>query len=173
MSNEPNSIELGSPDGLWVAEFWWDQDRYAHRFVGRVDGDIAASSIEGDSSQDWPPSPPIQQLSLESVDDQPAVLGVGGAGRGHWSVSVLTGRDPSKVNCVYFQFDLACRSKREEDRLLGSVYRVEKTVEFVSPDSDCVESEDHLSRQQIRISPYDDSAETVTWSYRIYLPSSG
>ncbi len=98
-------VSMQSPRGRLTVEFEWVSDRFAHRITdktGRV-----LTSVEGTAADAWPASPPIQQLSLEKIDGQDVLLGVGAAGRGHWSISVVAtqvgGRDALK-------FELACRS---------------------------------------------------------------
>ena len=94
--------------------FLWTGDRFAHEV--RLGDRVVARSIEGDGDQDFPPSPPIQDLSIETLDMGKAALGVGGAGRGHWSISVLI-RDGG------FDFDIACRHPDAIDHL-GSRYEI-------------------------------------------------
>ncbi len=45
------------------------------------------ASLEGDSQQVWPPSPPLQDLDRHEFPDGAAVLAVGMAGTSHWSAS--------------------------------------------------------------------------------------
>lgn len=70
--------------------------------------------------EDWPASPPIQQLSLESINDRPTLLGVGQAGKSHWSISVET-MDRKNADAA-IRFDLACRTQAIPV-WLGSTYR--------------------------------------------------
>jgi hypothetical protein len=106
-------------DGL-RASFFWRVDRYAHR-LERIEGGAAVSlleSIEGSDLDRWPPSPPLQQLTVEQLPDGRSVaLLVGMAGASHWSLTVE--REPNAAALV---FDVACRVK-EESGALGSAYR--------------------------------------------------
>lgn len=62
-------------------------------------------SLEGQSGDIWPASPPMQQLLIESRAEAGHVaLLVGMAGRSHWSLSVEPLADR-----VGFRFDAACR----------------------------------------------------------------
>jgi hypothetical protein len=92
-------VELGS--GKWTVRFIWDQDRFRHEVY--ADGQLIAASIEGTSNDPWPASPPLQSLSLENIGSQMAILGVGAAGRGHWSISVVADEQDS------LKLELACR----------------------------------------------------------------
>ena len=56
---------LSLPDQSLHVEFLWQDDRFWHQFV-LADG-LRIPSIEGDASQDWPPSPPMQQISREEI----------------------------------------------------------------------------------------------------------
>ena len=100
-----------------TVEFTWHVDRYVHRIIS--DAGCELTSVDGTPEDLWPSSPPIQQLSLESIDGQSVLLGVGAAGSGHWSISVS-----SVVDGEYdaLKFELACRSREVPDRL-ASTYR--------------------------------------------------
>jgi hypothetical protein len=75
-------------------------------------------SIDRDERDDWPPSPPLQQLLIEERPTGPVALLVGMAGKSHWSASIeCRNSHPS------FHFDVACRIQRRPVRL-GSSYRI-------------------------------------------------
>ena len=100
-------------------DFFWQRDRYAHRILAGVGGRELKllESVEGSDQQDWPPSPPLQQLSIEQPrPGEHVALLVGMAGKSHWSVSVepLAGK-------AGFLFDVACR--RSAPGRLASTYR--------------------------------------------------
>lgn len=96
-------------------------DRYGHA-IGRFAGGEflpLISTVEGDASQAWPASPPLQQLHIESRGAAGDVaLLVGMAGRSHWSLSV----EPD-VEAAAVVFDAACRTAVGPG-LLGSRYKV-------------------------------------------------
>ncbi len=73
------------------------------------------------ADEDWPASPPIQQLSLELIHDRPTLLGVGQAGKSHWSISVETALGELEPGVNALRFDLACRA-RNKPTWLGSTY---------------------------------------------------
>lgn len=175
------TTEEDSPHGATTirVRFRWSGDRFKH--VIDAGGRVVAESVEGDSDSLWPPSPPIQQLSLETLDGRPTLLGVGAAGRSHWSVSVqAVPHDRAAV----FEFDWACRFKSDPG-VLGSEYRLHDSLR-VTP---LAESEIHADRQgRTRIVPETPAAETSRpaaetptrpagttptrrWRYRIELPN--
>lgn len=119
----PETVCLASLDGRLVVQFQWHTDRFVQKIY--IDGQSAGQSIDGDGQTDWPPSPPLQQLSLEPIDDQLVVLGVGAAGRGHWSISA----QPDGPSAL--KFELACRSK-DQPAYLGSAYKLAGTVDLQS-----------------------------------------
>ena len=104
--------------GLQV-RFFWRGDRHGHT-ISVLAGDRATDvleSVEGTSADVWPPSPPLQQLSVEEIRPQTRVaLLVGMAGKSHWSMSVEPAGDRTG-----FVFDVACRS-RDPAGQLGSCY---------------------------------------------------
>lgn len=80
--------------GLRV-RFRWTGDRFAH-VIDRQDrsgamdqpGDGTLRSVEGHSSEAWPASPAIQQISTERISGAEMIMGVGGSGTSHFSLSV-------------------------------------------------------------------------------------
>ncbi len=93
-----------------VTEFRWSRDRIAHRLRLRPANPGPAGverelgwSAEGDASDDWPPSPPFQQLDecLLAADRQ-GLVAIGMAGTSHWSLAV-------EVEDEMLWFDVACR----------------------------------------------------------------
>ena len=146
---------VSSLDGRLVAKFTWQGDRYGHQLS--FDGKVVGSSIEGDAAENWPTSPPIQQVSLEQIDGRQMVLGVGAAGRSHWSISV--GPCPDDDNAL--KFDLACRCK-ESPGLLGSSYHLATPLQLFALEGqlNCQDS-----MQQILAAPTNEA--TRRWSYRL------
>jgi hypothetical protein len=108
-----------SSDELQV-EFFRRGDRVAHRLVYR--GSLLAESIEGTPDEDWPASPPYQEVHFESTKlpereaPCPIALLVGMAGRSHWSASVA----PAAANEI--AWDVACRL-HGPPAWLGAQYR--------------------------------------------------
>ena len=125
MATTPPELALQVIDrdgrGLRVV-FQRQADRWTHR-IEIIDGAQSCcllTSVEGTSDQPWPPSPPLQQLSIEELapGNRVALL-LGMAGRSHWSASVEC--DPASLSLL---FDVACRVQ-QPPQCLGSCYRTE------------------------------------------------
>ncbi len=109
----------------------WDADRFRHRLAIRTpDGWMdLMESVEGTSSEPWPPSPPWQQIVRESMGHrgEDVLLGVGLSGNGHWSIAVHpTNTEPSQSHPTTYQglaFDVACKTSKPATRL-GSTWKV-------------------------------------------------
>ena len=118
----------GLADGSRLCiEFRRAGDRFTHT-IRRTDasGETAGEWVEvqaGDSD-DWPASPPIQELSLESIAGSDVLLGVGRAGKSHWSISVETSEVDGEA-CLHL--DIACRCPAPP-QWLGSTYDVKPTA---------------------------------------------
>lgn len=139
-------------------QFHWTGDRYRHDILlgdTIASSSVVASSIEGDSSDDVPPSPPLQDLSLESLGTGPdgheilAIMGVGGAGRGHWSISVTRDRPDGLL------FELACRGSVPK---LGNEYKIVGDVTIEPLPTATVSSAGHVE-------PVERLVGTTVWSY--------
>jgi hypothetical protein len=117
-------------------DFFKLSDRYGHRLSvvlrdesGRETMIPLAESVEGTSDDPWPPSPPLQSLSIERLSDRcTAALLVGIAGRSHWSASIEV--KPEEPALGLIEFDFACRSA-ELPRSLSCEYRALPGVEVM------------------------------------------
>lgn len=129
--------------------------------------------VHNSDSEDWPASPPIQELSLEAIGGQNVLLGVGRAGKSHWSVSIETiGIDSAPA----IRFDFACRCP-EPPRWLGTTYEIESADASGTADGhslQAVGAEDAaITRpdpKQIKIEPLNHPSKwpgTVRWRYTI------
>ena len=75
------------------------------------------ASLEGAANETWPPSSPLQSLSIEQRASGNVALLVGMAGRSHWSASFATFAGSTRILVEH-----ACRVSGEAERL-GSGYR--------------------------------------------------
>ena len=123
--NQTLQLSTDSINGVQLrVTFARETDRWSH-VVERIQADqttTVLSSIEGTADDDWPPSPPLQELSVHDLGNVQAILGVGMAGVGHWSISCT-------VDGPALKFELACLVK-DKDQLtslakdqLGSRYQ--------------------------------------------------
>jgi hypothetical protein len=114
----PPPIRLAA--GRLVVEFTWSGDRWTHR-VGPAGGP-AWTSVDGPASNAadprWPASPVLVELALVEAAGGPAVVGVGLAGRSHFSLCVT----PHPAGGERLLFEAACRI-HEPAGWLGSTYR--------------------------------------------------
>ena len=168
----------GNPGTLFspmLLTFRWLGDRYGH--VLEIDERSVAESIDGDSQDSWPPSAPVQQLTLETLHGKPVLLGVGAAGRSHWSVSVEA---IERDGVPGFSFDWACRLKPLETIVassgkgsamkgsamqVGSEYRLDERIAIIPCEGTLLE---RIDGHHIRLSPeHPRSGSTLQWRYRI------
>lgn len=183
LNHSPLTVEAIDSDGIGIrVVFVRVADRYAHRIelVGSDRASVALESIEGDNQDDWPPSPPLQQLTIESRQGNRTVaLLVGAAGRTHWSASVQS--DPERRQIT---FDVACRLG-ETPRRLSSSYRtssdattvpLDRQPQFgIEPADDAVSVIIDRSEQRWVIRPsmtQTPAPTTVRWTYRAVYPAS-
>lgn len=120
------SLEVADSAGRCLrVVFLWERDRYAHRIEVVEQGLVTncLTTEEGSISDQWPPSPTLQQHSMvEGHEGKQVALLVGMAGKSHWSASVEG--DATTTSLV---FDVACRVGRRP-RWLGSSYRTELPI---------------------------------------------
>lgn len=113
-----------------------DGDRMLHRiWLNSTSSEpkpmMIALTLEGNNTQDWPPSPPFQQIVCEAntIGKKPPLLCVGMAGKSHWSGSIEADEMTGAI-----AFDMACRTS-DTPSFLGSTYSVAPTWNLVSIDS--------------------------------------
>jgi hypothetical protein len=115
--------------GPVTVAFTWAGDRWSHRVTLR-DGSVW-ESVEGprpDGDPRWPASPVIVELSRLETPRGAAVLGVGLAGRSHFSACI--GPDPLDPDRALFE--IACRCN-EPPVWLGSTYHGPSGPAAVAP----------------------------------------
>ena len=117
--------------GTSSATFAWAGDRWRH-VVAVADGS-RLESVEGPAATGgdprWPASPVFTEVSLVDVGGRAAILGVGLAGRSHFSVSVAAHPDLPDT----LLFEIACRI-HEPPGPLGSTYAAaDGTVARIEP----------------------------------------
>lgn len=165
---EPRSLSRLDSNGLCL-ELFRQRDRYHHRIVA-ADGTPLLTSIEGNDQDDWPPSPPLQQLSIEEI--RPGVevaLLVGMAGKSHWSVSI----EP-QLDHPGFIFDVACRIA-QSPTCLGSRYDLHASdatpVQLTGLDVGHAATQVDSGSARWTVAPDDNDkpGTTVRWKYSISL----
>jgi hypothetical protein len=164
------------------------KDRVSHRIeVLDAGSRILAElrSVEGTSADEWPPSPALQNCSLQEIrPGERAAFIVGMAGKSHWSASMEA--LPHQGALV---FDFACRV-HQTPQWLGTSYAIPMpsphavtrfellkagiAIHLVKP-ADGIRGPDlaQMSEQSLRFAcPEASPAKfpaTLRWRYRIYL----
>lgn len=170
----PQSLTLATADrGQLAVEYRWADGVFRHR-VRRLDASDQQlaewDAVMTGPHEGWPASPPIQEISLQSTPQgQSCLLGVGRAGRCHWSLSVQPwseGRAGEGGTGVLF--DIACRCP-ESPQWLGSTYTIDSTQRLtILPQDGAAES--HCGLHLMRIEPPSvpqSYPATVCWRYVI------
>ena len=129
--------------------------------------------VHDSGSDDWPASPPIQELSLEEIGGKNVLLGVGRAGKSHWSVSIETTESGS---APAIHFDFACRCPAPP-QWLGTTYNIDFSIGDDSSSDHSMNAtcnEDATLKQvasnRTRIEPLHHPTKwpgTVRWRYTI------
>lgn len=131
-----------------TVEFTWAGDRWAHRTIASGGADRGWHSVEGTDAgrvdPRWPASPVLVELSRVMTAAGPAVVGVGLAGRSHFSATFAVEPDGNTL-----RVEVACRL-HEPAGWLGSTYRCGDRLVRIGPEA----TAGPLPR-------------TVTWTYRV------
>lgn len=175
--------------GDLAVRFAWRGDRFGHE-LGVLDGDAClpiVRSLEGTPLDDWPASPALQSLDLNSgpAANTLALL-VGMAGKSHWSASV-------EVHGEELRFDIACRRRPHDLGWLGSTYVALGTPQLqdrrtaritvaggaaksaqmvITLDEQFPETRWEVAGDRLRVVPAAAAtqvAQTVRWGYRVAL----
>ena len=105
--------------GTTEVEFIWSHDRWQHEI--RTSNQRTWTSVEGPSpggAPEWPCSPVITEVSRVEVTGGPAVLGLGLAGRSHFSLCVTIHPELHDTLLV----EAACRIHAKATSI-GSTYK--------------------------------------------------
>ncbi|MDA7978103.1 MAG: hypothetical protein MPJ50_04955 [Pirellulales bacterium] len=115
-------------------EFHRSADRYAHSLKCVNDGvpcELMAS-IEGQGTERFPPSPPLQQLHFEEHGGKQVAMLVGMAEGNHWSAAISAENES-------LEFDIACHTSARlvahEYSSLGSTYHAIPTAKLKKTDN--------------------------------------
>lgn len=120
----------------WRIRFFRAVDRYHHQIIwseGSGPDRLVLESIEGAPGEDWPPSPPLQQLHFQEIGARPVALAVGMAGRLHWSSSISLLAEGSPIGAAAVASGLLIEqaaSGRASDGWLGNTWRFPPQVEI-------------------------------------------
>jgi len=128
---ETARIDAVGANGLTLrVEFVRLADRYGHSVAAvEADGQVhpIIVSVEGAATDEWPSSPPLQNLSIEELTPGCRVaLLVGMAGRNHWSASIEPVLGQAAID-----FDIACRAANSVGPL-GSAYALASSQPHVN-----------------------------------------
>jgi hypothetical protein len=105
--------------GRTMLRFTWLHDRWAHEILlpdGTAWRSVEGSASVGDDPR-WPAAPVLVELSRLEGPSGPVILGVGLAGRSHFSASI----GPGPTHADQIRFECACRVT-EPPGWLGSTY---------------------------------------------------
>jgi hypothetical protein len=166
MQNE--AIEASGPNGNRLRlDLLWRGDRYGQRItLCNADGSVQPllESIEGSAHDDWPPSPPLQSLTIEKLADGHLVaLLLGMAGKSHWSASIEA--VPDKAALI---FDIACRHDARPGPLSSRYQQLTKSPNHLQIRADSA----GISQQEkyVEIQPTDTATSNTTrWRYTLRL----
>lgn len=118
-------LVAGPQDCSLEVRFQQQEDRFGHSVshITRQSRQQLLQSTEGSRADRWPASPPLQQCHQQQLaDGRDAVMAVGQAGRGHWSLVAACRRDLPLI-----WFEVACRIRPSRGDKSAS-------LELVTPD---------------------------------------
>lgn len=167
-------LEAGTAGGRRLrVTFAWHDDRFRHQISIHDENRETPllSSLEGSPRDNWPPSPPMQQIHVENREDARVILLVGMAGGNHWSMSV---EKESGGNGLLF--DVACRLHKPA-QFIGSTYRAEYSHRQLPrewrleslPIGRAAAADVQETAPLWTICPPAESLPTVRWKYRVTL----
>src|SRR5262245_7280406 len=164
-----DAIEANGRNGRRLRiEFIWKDDRYT-QLISLIDTHGAAQSllesIEGTPHDAWPPSPPLQSLTIETRPDGRRVdLLLGMAGASHWYASIEATADNAAL-----VFDIACRHSAYPGALGSRYRRLTDSNDFISIRGDSANLSQIEGTLEIQPIAPSTSAGTTRWRYEIKL----
>ena len=169
MTNLNIQIPLANPATSHLRlQFDKSGDRWGHRWqlvdsTGQTTDVL--TSLEGNDQDTFPASSALQEINLHELPTGQAVLGVGMAGKGHWSASysVEMSDEQPVIKC-----DLACLLKQlnVDGQWLGSTYSV---GDDVSVEHDEPQIRFSLNNQSFALTANDNFASIEVDKRRIQI----
>ena len=142
------SIEASSADRPSIKlVFEQSDDRWTHywRSSTQTCQHAFLTSLEGTPDQDWPASPPLQNVSRHALEQGDALLCVGMAGKSHWSASYSIETANQSGRPKWVKSDLACLRKDNliegvsGSTFVGSTYQIDSYCRILSFSADRIE----------------------------------
>ena len=151
-------------------EFIWRTDRYAQR-ISLIDAAAVIQplleSIEGTPIDPWPPSPPLQSLTIETRPDGRCVaLLLGMAGGSHWSASIEA--VAGKAELIV---DIACRHGANPGTLGSRYQRLTDSTDQLQIRADSATVSHQESVVDIQPSDAAVSATNTRWRFTLCAES--
>ena len=142
-------------------------DRWAQQWFLITDQgrNVFLTSAEGTPDQNWPPSPPLQEVSRHELATGDAVLCVGMAGKSHWSASYSVESSTQPSQPIQINADLACLQKGAssvpvEMLAIGSTFELDAACTVVASTEGRIEVS--LNADQIVLTAFSgEGCETV------------
>jgi hypothetical protein len=182
------TLELVADSRTFRLVFRWQEDRWHHaisEIMAGGDEQLLIQSHEGTSSSIWPPSPALQDLSIEHRGDASVALAVGMSGKSNFSSAITSFRDAVGVG---WEFDLACRAKELPD-WIGSHYQAFAPIKLhlpavhhhdqpatdpglyltpITPGATCEQASADFELWKIAPGPFAHTfPQTICWKYRL------
>jgi hypothetical protein len=145
----PGELSATGLLGTLRVRFFQNGDRYTHAIdlVSVDETRTLLESVEGDDTDVWPPSPPMQHLNVSWIasdtEQRHVAMLVGGAGSSHWSMCVAVsdseGQPTEKQYGMWGEqllFEVACRTQKPPV-WLGNTYRILAAPAAVSEKLNC------------------------------------
>ena len=130
--SETLTIELGKLGLSFSKSKVKSFDRWSHNWffqnASDHDSQPILTSTEGTPEDDWPACPPMQDVSRHELESGGAILGVGMAGKSHWSASYSI---EAVGESHFIKSDLACLQKQIAPRC-GDSFQFGSTYELSS-----------------------------------------
>jgi hypothetical protein len=118
------TVEPDRPLPQCEIDFRFHDDRHGHVILIRLQNEVLEilESVEGTDDDEWPPSPPLQQIHEQELPSGSVIWGLGMSGSSHWSGSFAFETD-GHSDTRRLHAELALRSdSRNADAV--STYRV-------------------------------------------------
>jgi len=166
-------FSTGSGEQVLEAVFHQIGDRFTHQVIlhDGAQTHTLFTALEGSADETWPPSPPLQQLSIETRGASQVALLVGMAGKSHFSASVESVPGECRL-----EFDVAARVQTDPLQI-GSTYVAPNldttpSCELLAPDTNSqVIWEKRGENRVVLVKPVltKTAPLTLRWRYRIQV----
>lgn len=135
-------------------DFRFRDDRHGHVILIRLQNEVLEilESVEGTGADEWPPSPPLQQIHEQELPTGTVIWGLGMSGSAHWSGSFAVEEDGTSAT-RRLHAELALRSSSQNAGPVSTYRVLDPNATVVQPTEASLEVCSQFNQLLVNVDP--------------------